>query len=131
MDTTMSATPEEPKPEFAKPAALSGESSKANEEDAKGSDARRLHPAAEATQVTHQDLPSEEQASSSVLPPDATVNTSTATNTVEYNSTNAPDNDTVSVQGSSSEVASDVIDVDQNVSVQCHPVFEALSTFTE
>jgi hypothetical protein len=127
----MSATAEEPKPEFAEPAALSGQSSKANEEDGKGSDAIRLHPTAEATQVTQQVPPSDEQAPSSVLPPDATANTSAAANPVEYSSTNAPDNETVSVQGSSSEVASDVIDVDQNVSLQCCPVFEDLSTVTE
>jgi hypothetical protein len=114
----MSATPEKPKPKLAEPVALSGESSKATEEDANGSDAIRLHPTAEATQVTHQGLPSDEQASPSVLPPDGTANTSTAANPVEHNSTNAPDDDTVSLQGSFSEVASDVIDVDQNVSVQ-------------
>jgi hypothetical protein len=131
MDTTMSATPEDPKPKLAEPVALSGESSKANEEDAKGSDAIRLHPTAEATQVTHQGLPSDEQTSSSVLPPDATANISTDANPVQYNSTNAADNDNASVQGSSSEVASDVIDVDQNVSVQCHAVFKVLITFTE
>jgi hypothetical protein len=127
----MSATPEESKQKPVDPLALSGQSSKVNEEDVKGSDPIRLHPTAQATQVTHQCLPSDEQASSNVLPPDATANTSTAADPVEYNSIIAPDNDTVSVQGSSSEVASDVIDVDQNVSVQCHPVFEVLSTFTE
>ena len=119
MDTAMSGTAEDPKPEFAEPAALSGQSSKANEEDGKGSDAIRLHPTAEATKVTftQQVPPSDEQTFSSVLPPFATANTFAATNPVEYSSTNAPDNDTVSVQGSSSEVGTDVIDVDQNVSL--------------
>jgi hypothetical protein len=127
----MSATPEESKPKPVDPLALSGQSSKVNEEDVKGSDPIRLHPTAQATQVTHQCLPSDEQASSNVLPPDATANTSTAADPVEYNSMIAPDNDTVSVQGSSSEVASDVIDVDQNVSAQCHLVFDIISTVTE
>jgi hypothetical protein len=135
MDTTISATPEEPKPKLTEPVALSGDSSKATEEDAEedaeGIDAIRLDATAEATQATYQGLPNDEQAASSTLPPDAIANTSTVANPVEYNSTDAPDNDTVSVQGSVSEVASDVIDVDQNVSAQCRPVFEALSTFTE